>query len=89
MQKHPVHYYHKDPETGVEMNFTFREDWGWAVSFPFLDVHGAMDYGGLPDIEIPWPKMSEEEQAVVDENYENLHRMIREEDDDLHKTTKR
>lgn len=82
MQKNPVCYYYKCPKTKIEMNFTFRQDWGWGVAFPFLDVHGAMDYGGLPDIEIPWPTLSAEEQAVVDENYENLHRMIREEDDE-------
>lgn len=78
LQKHPVHYYYKDPETGVEMNFSKYSDWGWTISFPHTKAEDAFFFEG----KIPWPELSTEEQAVVDENYKNLHRMIREEDDE-------
>lgn len=78
MKTDPVHYYYKDPETGVEMSFSKSNQWGWAVGFHNIDIGEMIDYKGP----IPWPTLSAEEQAVVDENYKNLHRMIREESDE-------
>lgn len=80
MKTNMVQYYYKDPETGVEMKFTMESSYGWGVSFP----KGFGEYEKLleADIDIPWPELSAEEQAVVNENYKNLHRMIREEDDE-------
>ena len=70
-----VKQYYKDPDTGTEMSFSKHSDYGWCISFPFLDAIEALDYAG----DIPWPKLSTEEQAVVDANYENLRKMLREE----------
>lgn len=80
MQKHPVCYYYKCPTTEVEMKFTMESSFGWGVSFP----KGIKEYRKLleANIDIPWPILSAEEQAVVDASYENLHKMIREEDDE-------
>lgn len=82
MKADPVHQYYKDLETGVEMSFSKYPDWGWVVGFHNIDFEGSLDYIG----KIPWSKLSAEEQAVVDENYEKLYKMM-EEDDDLHKTS--
>lgn len=75
--KHPVCYYWKDPITNVEMNFTQDENWGWCVGFPKCSIDEALDYKG----EIPFPELSEEEQKVVDANYEKLYEDIRREDE--------
>lgn len=32
MKADPVHQYYRDPETGVEMNFSKYPDYGWIVS---------------------------------------------------------
>lgn len=77
MQKHPVCYYYKDLETEVEMSFSKTDQWGWAVGFHNIDIEGMIDYKGP----IPWPTLSAEEQAVVDENYKKLHRMMEEDDE--------
>ena len=78
MKTDPVHYYYKDLETGVEMSFSKTDQWGYAVGFHGIDLEEALNYKG----KIPWPELSPDEKAVVDENYENLHKMIREEDDE-------
>lgn len=67
-----VHQYYKDPDTGVEMRFSKHSGYGWCISFPFLDITASFDYTG----DIPWPKLSTEEQAVVDESYKKLHEMM-------------
>ena len=69
-----VHQYYKDPETGVEMSFSKYPDFGWTVGFHNIDFEGGLDYRG----NIPWPTLSAEEQAVVDENYKKLHKMMEE-----------
>lgn len=77
MKTNIVHYYYKCPTTGVEMDFTLTNDYGWAVGFP-LGIEGDRKLRDA-DIEIPWPELSAEEQAVVDESYEKLYRMLEEE----------
>lgn len=72
-----VHQYYKNPETGVEMSFSKYPDWGWTVGFHNIDFEGSLDYVG----KIPWPELSAEEQAVVDENYKKLHKMMEEDDE--------
>lgn len=78
MKIDPVKYYFRDPETGVEMEFTKSDMWGWAISFPKLDIIESLNYDG----HIPWPELSAEEKAIVDRNYENLRNRLKEEDDD-------
>ena len=65
MQKSPIFYYYKDPETGVEMHFSKSSQWGWSIGFPNITFEHAFDYKGV----IPWPKLPAEEQAVVDERF--------------------
>ena len=77
MQKSPICYYYKDPETGVEMHFSKRIGFGWSVSFPKSTPFEALYYEG----KIPWPKLPAEEQAVVDENYKKLYKMLEEDDE--------
>lgn len=60
------------PDTGVEMSFSKHSDYGWCISFPFLDISESLGYTG----DIPWPKLSTEEEAVVDESYKKLHEMM-------------
>ena len=72
-----VHQYYKDPETGVEMHFSKRIGFGWSVNFPKSTPFEALYYKG----KIPWPALSTEEQAVVDENYKKLHKMLEEDDE--------
>lgn len=67
-----VHQYYKDLNTGAEMSFSKHSDYGWCISFPFLDISASFDYTG----DIPWPKISTEEQAVVEESYKKLHEMM-------------
>lgn len=80
MKASPVHYYYKCPTTGVEMNFSKRVEFGWGVSFP----KGIKEYQKLleADIKVPWPALSAEEQAVVDENYKQLHEMMGRDEDE-------
>lgn len=47
MQKNPVCYYYKDPETGVEMHFSKYPDWGWTVGFHGIDFEQSLDYKGI------------------------------------------
>ena len=72
--KNPVCYYWKEPTTGVEMNFTQDEDWGWCIGFPNGSPDFLLKQAGIT---IPWPELTEEEQKVVDENYRKLHENIR------------
>ena len=72
-----VKYYFRDPETGVEMEFTKSDMWGWAVGFPKLSITESLDYTG----HIPWPELSAKEKEIVDRNYEELRKALEEEDD--------
>ena len=67
-----VHQYYKDLNTGTEMRFSKHSDYGWSISFPFLDISESLDYTG----DIPWPKLSTEEQCVVEESYKKLYEII-------------
>ncbi|UZS00865.1 hypothetical protein [Pseudomonas phage vB_PsaM_M1] len=80
MKTDPVHCYYKDPATGVEMSFSKRSDFGWAVSFPNAKTKEEIS-AALHFKNIPWPTLSAEEQAVVDENYKKLHKMMEEDDE--------
>lgn len=73
MRVDPVHYYYKDTATGVEMNFSKLYDWGWTIGFPNSTIEEAVSYKG----HIPWPELSEEEQKIVDSNYEKLYEDLR------------
>lgn len=79
MKSNIVKYYYKCLTTGVEMNFTLSGGYGWGISFP-LGVEGHRKLMAA-NIEIPWPELSAEEQAVVNENYEKLYRILEEDDD--------
>lgn len=65
----PVCYYYKHPITGIGMNF-IKNRYGWCVSFPNADRDVILDIN-LADI--PYPKLTDEEQREVDSNYEQLH----------------
>ena len=79
MKSNIVKYYYKCPTTGVEMNFTLSGGYGWGISFPLgIDGHRKLRDA---NIEIPWPELSAEEQAVVNENYEKLYRILEEDDE--------
>lgn len=76
METDIVQQYYKDVDTGVEMVFTKSREWGWAIHFP----------GGFKERRkfkgnIPWPKLTPEEQKIVDNNYEMLWGLIREEEE--------
>lgn len=77
MKIDPVKYYFRDPETGVEMEFTKSDMWGWTVSFPNLSITESLDYDG----HIPWPTLCEAEQKIVDANYERLRKACEEDED--------
>ena len=83
--KHPVCYYWRDPATGVEMNFTQDENWGWCIGFPNMDfLEDCLDVLlREAGVEIPWPELSEEEQKKVDANYEKLYEDIRREENEV------
>lgn len=72
-----VHYYYKDLTTQVEMDFTRSEEYRWGVSFANLPVDKALDYRE----NIPWTKLSEAQEKVVDNNYRELCRILEEEDE--------
>lgn len=76
MENNPVRQYYKCPITGVEMNFIKDDNWGWCIQFPNKD-DGILIRN---KIEIPWPKLTIEEQSVVDNNYEYLNKILEEED---------
>ena len=70
-----VHYYYKDLETSVEMMFSKYRLYGWTVMFPQTKEGDAFLFEG----NIPWPTLSEEEQAVVDAYYKVLDEILEEE----------
>ena len=72
-----VKYYYKDLDTGVEMTFTKTSQWGWAVSY-HVSREEMFDML-LSDIVLPWPSLSEEEQRVVDANYDKLYKALEDE----------
>ena len=73
----PVKYYFRDPETGVEMEFTKCDNFGWGVQFINVDIEAALYYKG----HVPWPPLSEAEQKIVDANYERLRKDCEEDED--------
>ncbi len=77
MKTDMVKYYYKDLETGVEVTFSKTAQWGWAASFhtsreEMFDIL-------LSDIKLPWPELSEEDQKVVDANYDKLYKSLEDE----------
>lgn len=76
MKTDMVKYYFKCPDTGVEMSFSKSPNFGWAVGFHTKTTDEAVD-AFLSDIVIPWPTLSEEEQRVVDKNYEDLRERMK------------
>ena len=79
MKTDPVCYYYKCPDTGIEMNFTKSGGFGWGVSFPNASTKEEI-IATMRLKNIPWPKLSESEQAEVDENYCKLHDLMGRED---------
>lgn len=78
MKIDPVKYYYKDLETGMEMEFTKSDEWGYAVSFKNCSLDKILNYKGR----IPWPALSEDEKKVVDANYERLRKAYEEDEYD-------
>ena len=83
MKTDMVQQYFKCPITGVEMNFTKDEQWGWCIQF--IDADFLED---SPDtlleqagVQIPWPELSPEEKKDVDNNYKELYKMLGKEDE--------
>lgn len=75
MKTDMVKYYYKDPDTGVEVTFSKTEQWGWAVAF-HVSKEEMFDML-ISDIKLPWPELSEEEQKVVNKNYEDLRERMK------------
>lgn len=73
MKTDTVCYYYKCPETGIEIHFTKSGGFGWGVSFVNLNGKSRRD---IAHEMIPWPKLSTEEQNIVNLNYERLYRNI-------------
>ena len=78
MKTDMVKYYYKDLETGVEVTFYKTDQWGWAVSFHVSKEEGMFDML-LSDIKLPWPELSDEDQRVVDANYDKLYKSLEDE----------
>ena len=70
-----VKYYYKDPDTGVEVTFSKTVQWGWAIQY-HVSKEDMFDMI-ISDIKLPWPDLSEEEQRVVDKNYEDLRERMK------------
>ena len=77
MKTDMVKYYYKDLATGVEVTFTKTPQWGWGVSF-HVSKEEMFDIL-LSDIKLPWPSLSEDEQKVVDANYDKLYKSLEDE----------
>lgn len=77
MKTDMVKYYYKDLETGVEVTFSKTAQWGWAVQY-HVSREEMFDIL-LSDIKLPWPELSEEDQKVVDANYDKLYKSLEEE----------
>lgn len=77
MKTDMVKYYYKDLETGVEVTFSKTDQWGWAASFHTKEEE--MFDILLSDIVLPWPELSEEEQKIVDANYDKLYKSLEDE----------
>ena len=69
-----VKYYYKDLDTGVEVTFSKSPQFGWAVSY-HVSKEEMFDML-LSDIVLPWPELSEDEQRVVDANYDKLYKSL-------------
>lgn len=77
MKTDMVKYYYKDLDTGVEVTFSKTAQWGWAASF-HVSREEMFDML-LSDIKLPWPELSEEDQRVVDANYDKLYKSLEDE----------
>lgn len=75
MKTDMVKYYYKDPDTGVEVTFSKTPHWGYAVQY-HVSKEEVFDML-ISDIKLPWPELSEEEQRVVDKNYEDLRERMK------------
>lgn len=75
MKTDMVKYYYKDLDTGVEVTFTKTSQWGWGVSF-HVSKEEMFDIL-ISDIKLPWPELSEEDQKVVNKNYEDLRERMK------------
>jgi len=78
MKTDMVKYYYKDLDTGVEVTFSKTEEWGWATAF-HVSKEEMFDML-ISDIKLPWPELSEEEQKVVDANYDKLYKSLEDEE---------
>ena len=70
-----VKYYYKDPDTGVEVTFSKTPHWGWAIQY-HVSKEEMFDML-ISGTKLPWPDLSEEEQRVVDKNYEDLRERMK------------
>ena len=70
MKTDMVKYYYKDLDTGVEVTFSKTDQWGWAASFHTNEEE--MFDMLLSDIVLPWPTLSDIEEAEVQLNYKKL-----------------
>ena len=76
MKTDMVKYYYKDLDTGVEVTLSKTAQWGWAASF-HTNEEEMFDIL-ISDIVLPWSELSEEEQKVVDANYDKLYKALEE-----------
>lgn len=74
-----VKYYYKDQDTGVEVTFSKTPHWGYTVQY-HVSKEEMFDML-ISDIKLPWPTLSEEEQRVVDANYDKLYKSLEDEDE--------
>jgi hypothetical protein len=74
MKTDMVKYYYKDLDTGVEVTFSKTAQFGWAVAF-HVSKEEVFDML-ISDIVLPWPELSEEDQKVVDANYDRLYKSL-------------
>ena len=70
-------YYYKDLDTGLEVTFSKTAQWGWAVSY-HVSREEMVDML-LSEIKLPWPELSDEDQRVVDANYDKLYKSLEDE----------
>ena len=81
MKTDMVRYYFKCPDTGVEVTFSKTPHWGYAVQY-HVSKEEMFDML-ISDVKLPWPDLSEEEQRVVNANYDKLYKSLEDEDSGL------
>jgi len=79
MKTDMVKYYYKDLETGVEVTFSKTDQWGWAVRFHVSKEDMMYIDTLMSETKLPWPELSEEDQRVVDANYDKLYKSLEDE----------